>query len=233
MNQNILYLIAVIFGVIHIVLRSDYYKPFVTIAKLKSWSPNKTLKVVLLSSIGHVLGTVVISAVGLVPAIMVARLSYFSRMKETILVWFVILFGVFFIVYGIRQAYRSRPHKHLQLNADGTYHTHTHIHKKDSAIVEKLTKNKKPSIWSIVVTYTLSPFEALVVIQVWPLMKSHYMMIIVVTFIFSAAIIITMLIMSYLVIHGKRFDRLKRTGLFSYIIIGVLILVYGLALMFL
>ena len=232
MNQNIVYLIAVFLGVIHILLRRDYYKPFVTIKKLQGWSSNKTLGVVLLSSIGHVLGSVVLSAVGLVPAIMVARLSYFSPMKETILAWFVILFGVFFIVYGIRQAYRSKPHKHLHLGADGTYHTHTHIHKKDSALVEKLTKNKKLSVWSIVVTYTLNPFEALVVIQVWPLMKSHYMMIVVVTCIFSVAVIIAMLTMSYLVIHGKRFGWLKRTGLFSYIIIGALILVYGLVLLF-
>jgi len=233
MNQNILFLIAVIFGVIHIVLRRDYYKPFVAISKSKNWSSKKTMGVALYSSIGHVIGSVVLSLVGLVPAIMVARLRYFSSMKETILVWFVILFGLIFVVYGIRQAYRSKPHKHLQLYPDGTYHTHTHIHKKDSAFVEKLTKNKDLRIWSMTLNYAFVPFEALIVIQVWPVMKSHYMMIVVSTLIFSIATIVTMLAMTYLVLQGRRFSRLKKIGLFSYVIVGVLILVYGLALMFL
>lgn len=233
MNKDILYLIAIVFGIIHIVLRPDYYAPILTISKEKNWSSNKTLGVTLFSSIGHILGSVVLSGAGLAPAILVARLRYFSSMRETILVWFLILFGLLFVFYGIRQAYRSRPHKHLQLFPDGTYHTHTHIHKKDSALVDRLTKKKDLTIWSLFVSYALTPCEALIVLQVWPAIHSHYMMIVVVTMVFSLATIITMLLMTYLILHGRRFPRFRRIGLFSYLIVGILIVMYGLALTFL
>ncbi|MDB4582329.1 hypothetical protein N9164_04190 [Draconibacterium sp.] len=233
MNQNILFLIAVVLGCVQIVFRPDYYAPFPSVSKTKNWSFNKTLWVALFSSTGHVLGSIMLSFAGLAPAILVGRLRFFSPFKGTILVWFLILFGLILMVYGIRQAHRSRPHKHLRLYPDGTYHTHTHIDKKDSTLTNRINKKKELTIWSLFLSFAFTPFEAVIVLQVWPAFYNHFMLIVVATLIFSIATTVTMLTMTYLVMRGARFGRIKRIGLFSYVIVGTIVLVYGLVLLFL
>jgi hypothetical protein len=233
MNQNILYTIAVLLGAIHVIFRPNYYNTFITLSKEKNWSFNKTLKAALVSSFGHVLGSIVLSFVGLAPAILVGRLRYFSPVKGTILVWFLILFGLLLIVYGIRQAYQSRPHKHLQLFPDGTYHTHTHVHKKESTLMKRIFGKKELTLWSLFISFFLAPFEGLVVLQVWPAFYSHIMMIVIVTLVFSIVTIVTMLFMTYLMLRGFRLVRFRRIGVFSYLIIGIMVLFYGVALMIL
>lgn len=233
MNQNILFLIAVVLGFVHIVFRSDYYTPFLSVSKTKNWSFNKTMGVALYSSIGHVLGSIVFSVAGLVPAILVGRFRSFLSIREMILEWFLILFGLVLMVYGIRQAYQTRPHKHLQLFPDGTYHTHTHFHKMESTLINRINKNKELTVWSLFISFAFAPFEALIVLQVWPAIHSHFMMIVGATLVFSIATIVTMLVMTYFVMRGVHFGRFKRLGLFSYVIVGIIVLVYGLALMLL
>jgi len=231
MNQNILITISILLGVISIILQPDYYTPLKTLSKEKNWSFKKTLGAAFVSSIGHVLGSIIISLVGLAPAILVGRLSYFSPFRESILVWFLILFGLLLLVYGIRQAYRSRPHKHLQLFPDGTYHTHTHIDKKESMLINRINKRKELTMWTLFISFALAPCEALIVLQVWPAINSHIMLIVVATLVYSVATIVTMFGMTYLILRGIRLGRFKRTGPYSYVIVGFLVMLYGLALM--
>ena len=233
MNQNVLYTIAVLLGAIHVILRPDFYTPFLTLSREKNWSFNKTLKAVLVSSVGHVLGSMVLSLVGLAPAILIGRLNYFSPFKEIILVWFLVLFGIILMVYGIRQAYRSRPHKHLKLFPDGTYHTHTHVHKKESTIMNIIKEKEELTIWSLFIAFALAPSEALIILQAWPAIHSHITMIVVATIVFSIVSVVTMIVMVYLVLRGVRLGRFKRVGVFSYLIIGILAVFYGIGLMFL
>ena len=233
MNQNILFFVAVILGMVHIVLRSDYYNPFITISRTKKWSFSKTMGIVLLCGIGHVIGSIVLSAVAVVPAVVASRLNYFVPMRDSIAAYFLILFGLFYVFYGIRSAYRSKPHKHLHLNPDGTYFTHTHVHKKENTQFDKIAEKKNLTIWSLIITFAFIPCESLMAILVYPAVKKYYMLVLVAIAFFSVISIVTMLIMTGLVMQKGRYIRFKRIGIFYHLILGSIILFYGISIKFL
>ena len=112
----------------HTVLGPDHYIPFIAIAKAKNWSVTKTLGITALCGVGHVLGSILIGFIGIFSGFALDQLTIIESFRGNIAAWLLIGFGLSYTVYGLRRAYKNRPHEHFHSHTDGTVHTHRHTH---------------------------------------------------------------------------------------------------------
>ena len=130
MNAEIglLVLTAVSIGSVHTLLGPDHYLPFVAMSAARGWSRRRTLWITALCGAGHVLGSVVIGAIGIGIGISVSRLEWFEGLRGDVAAWLLTGFGFAYMAWGLKKAWRSRPHSHHHAHADGTLHHHEHHH---------------------------------------------------------------------------------------------------------
>ena len=70
----ILIISAASIAFVHTLLGPDHYVPFIAMAKARSWSLPKTLRVVLLCGSGHLVGSVALGILGIVAGTELTRL---------------------------------------------------------------------------------------------------------------------------------------------------------------
>jgi sulfite exporter TauE/SafE len=125
---GLLALTAVSIGFIHTLLGPDHYLPFVAMSAARGWSRSRTLWVTALCGLGHVLGSVVIGVVGIAVGISLHRLQWFEGIRGDIAAWVLTAFGFTYMAWGLKKAWRSKPHTHQHQHADGKFHLHEHGH---------------------------------------------------------------------------------------------------------
>lgn len=233
MNQNILILTAASLGFIHTVLGPDHYIPFIAISKARNWNIKKTLGITALCGAGHVLGSILLGLIGVFSGIALENLEIIESFRGSLAAYFLIAFGLIYMIYGIRKAYKNKPHKHLHVHADGTVHTHVHRHKKEHAHVHSETKKKNITPWILFIIFVFGPCEVLIPVLMYPAAQSNYGLLIAATSVFALATIGTMLLMVALPLLGFRFVSFQKAERFSHALAGLLILVCGVAVQFL
>jgi nickel/cobalt transporter (NicO) family protein len=118
-ETNALNITAATLGFFHTLLGPDHYLPFVMIAWARKWSGLKTMTVTFLCGIGHVGSSVVLGLAGVTIGIAVNKLQWFESVRGNLAAWLMIGFGVAYLVWGLRSAYRNRPHKHIHFHIPG------------------------------------------------------------------------------------------------------------------
>ena len=113
-------------GFVHTILGPDHYLPFIMISWARNWSTLKTLVVTFLCGLGHIASSVVLGFIGVALALSVKKLELFESFRGNIAAWLLIAFGLVYIVWGLRKAYRNRPHSHSHTHHDEDVHTHLH-----------------------------------------------------------------------------------------------------------
>ena len=115
---------------VHTILGPDHYLPFIAMAKARGWSKQKTLRVTLICGGGHLAGSVALGVLGIVLGIQLSALEWMESVRGNFAAWLLIGFGLAYTAWGLRQAYRNRPHTHWHSH-DGLTHTHVHSHHQD------------------------------------------------------------------------------------------------------
>ena len=93
MEQSVPILIgsALTLGLIHTITGPDHYLPFVAMAKTRNWSTVRTIWIVSICGLGHVLGSVALGFIGIAAGIFVEKLEFFEGVRGSLASW--ILFG--------------------------------------------------------------------------------------------------------------------------------------------
>ena len=115
-------------GFLHTLLGPDHYLPFVAMSRALRWSRTKTVLVTLACGAGHVLSSVLLGTVGIALGLAVTRLESWESHRGEFAAWLLIAFGLVYFLWGLRQAYRNRPHTHVHAHEDGLVHVHPHRH---------------------------------------------------------------------------------------------------------
>src|SRR5512143_254668 len=107
---------AAALGLVHTVIGPDHYLPFIVIGRARNWSLAKTLRVAFLAGLGHILGSVVLGFVGIGLGLAVAKLEGVESARGAIASWLLIGFGLAYFVWGMRRAWKDKPHTHPHLH---------------------------------------------------------------------------------------------------------------------
>ena len=207
MELGLLVLTAVSIGFVHTVLGPDHYLPFVAMSAARNWTRRKTMLVTAFCGVGHVLGSIVIGFVGIAIGASLHRLQWLEGVRGDLAAWALIAFGLVYMVWGLKQAWRSRKHSHEHIHSDGTRHRHTHGHHTQDEHVHvhiQLDTDNVRSItpWALFVIFILGPCEALIPLLMYPASQHSWWGLTVVVLALAVATIATLLAIVYVATRG-------------------------------
>ena len=229
----VLLLTATSIGFFHTLLGPDHYLPFIVMSKSGKWSLSKTTMITFLSGIGHVLSSVLLGIVGIVFGIAITRLEVFESFRGSLAGWALIAFGLVYFIWGIRRAIRNKPHKHIHPHLERLDHDHNHNHHDQH--VHASTEKDKPNLtpWIIFTIFVLGPCEPFIPLLMYPAAKGSIWDVVLVTAVFTAVTMLTMLTVVLISTFGISFVPVKKLERYSHAIAGVTIFLCGMSIQFL
>jgi nickel/cobalt transporter (NicO) family protein len=230
---SILLIAAISIGFFHTLFGPDHYLPFIVMAKSGNWSLRKTTLITLFCGLGHILGSVTLGLVGIVFGIAVTRIEAFESFRGNLAAWALIAFGLVYFAWGVRQAIRNKPHKHIHPHMNGTVHDHIHSHNEDHihAHVEKQKKTITP--WILFTIFVFGPCEPLIPLLMYPAARGTLWNLIFVTAAFSVITIITMIGIVLISAFGVSFIPVGKFERYIHAMAGATILICGMSIQFL
>ncbi len=239
---------AAVIGLVHTVLGPDHYIPFVAMARAGRWSTRKALIITVICGCGHVAGSVVLALAGIALGSAFLDVEQLESYRASLAAWLMIAFGFAYMIYGIRQAYRNKPHVHWHTHEDGTMHNHEHVHHNSHLHVHKASQ--KPNAhdgssprdsakqqatqsmtpWVLFVIFLFGPCEPLIPLIMYPAASRDWLSVTVVTLVFALVTIVTMTSIVWLGIQKAQSRRLAKWERFSSALAGLAILACGFAM---
>jgi ABC-type nickel/cobalt efflux system permease component RcnA len=226
-------------GVVHTLIGPDHYLPFISLSRARGWSLARTVGITLASGLGHVAGSVVLGFLGLALGWALGGLERFEALRGEIAGWLLIAFGLAYLAWGLRQAFRSRPHTHAHSHADGTVHQHVHTHRGEHGHLHERQSGaearslfKSTTAWSVFIIFVLGPCEPLIPLLMYPAASGNPLGIVLVVSVFSLATLTTMT--SLVVIGRASLERLPagRWERWSHATAGAIVAICGFAVQF-
>lgn len=220
-------------GFFHTLFGPDHYLPFIVMSRSGKWSVRKTTLITFLCGIGHVLGSVVLGFIGVALGIAVLNLEIIEAVRGGLAAWILIAFGLIYFVWGMRRAIRHKAHQHTHFHEDGITHTHEHIHENGHLHPHPNSETENITPWVLFTIFVLGPCEPLIPLLMYPAAKENFVGLALVTAIFAAATISTMLVIVLISIYGINFIPTKKIERFMHAIAGATIFLSGIAIQFL
>jgi sulfite exporter TauE/SafE len=237
MNSELALLLgtAATIGVVHTLLGPDHYLPFIAMSRALRWSAARTAWITLVCGLGHVLGSVALGFLGIGLGLALTRLEFWESYRGDLAAWLLIAFGLAYGVWGLRRAARNRPHEHVHVHEDGIAHSHAHTHLEEHSHAHESNEPgiRRVTPWVLFTIFVFGPCEPLIPVLMYPAAKHSALGVVLVTAVFSAVTIGTMLA----IVLGMR-AGLMRVSLapferYMHAFAGAAILVCGLAIQFL
>lgn len=173
-DQILLLGTAASIGVVHTLIGPDHYLPFITLARARRWSMVRTISVTLASGLGHVAGSILLGALGIGLGWALGGLERFEALRGEMAGWLLLGFGLAYFVWGLRQAYKNRPHSHVHFHADGTMHDHRHDHHRGHGHPHGAGEGAPDKLlggvtaWTVFLVFVLGPCEPLIPLLMYP-----------------------------------------------------------------
>ncbi len=198
----------------------------------RKWTIRKTMFITFLCGIGHVLSSVLLGFIGIAAGISLSKLEFFESFRGNIAAWLLIAFGLVYMLISLRSLYRKKKHIHEHHHTDGTDHEHEHGHFSGHSHIH-LENKKNLTPWILFLIFILGPCEPLIPIVMYPAAENNISGVVIVSLLFSAVTIATM--MSVVLAFRLGLSRINLNPLERYVnvIAGATILVSGVAIQFL
>ena len=205
---------------VHTLLGPDHYLPFVAMAKARGWTIAKTVRATLLCGIGHISGSIVLGFVGVYAGIQIGTLEWVEGTRGSVAAWTLIAFGLVYMVWGLRKAYKNKPHTHGHRHA-GVWHAHEHNHHRRHAHVH-VDQKRAGAVgpWAIFIVFVLGPCEALIPILMYPAAKQSMASVFLVTSVFGIVTVLTMLMVVVFSVWSLKDIKLPKLERFSHVFVG-------------
>jgi sulfite exporter TauE/SafE len=220
-------------GFIHTILGPDHYVPFAVLSWARNWSAAKTSVITVLCGLGHVLSSVILGLVGVSLGVAIRKLEFVESFRGDFAAWLLIAFGLVYMVWGLRRAYRKQPHAHTHAHLGEIQHVHTHSHFNKHIHLHDRKDGSSIGPWVLFIVLVFGPCEPLIPILIYPAARESVFALVLVTVVFGVATIGTMLGTVILARAGVNFLPLAGVQRFTHVIAGATISLCGLAIVFL
>lgn len=234
MSQEMIILLftAAFLGFFHTLLGPDHYLPFIIMGKARKWSTVKITLITFLCGVGHVGSSVLLGIFGIALGIAVTKLVAVEAFRGNLAAWALIAFGLVYFVWGMRRAWKNKPHEHIHFHADGDTHIHQHMHNEEHAHIHEKENAGNITPWVLFTIFVLGPCEPLIPLLMYPAAKENFGGLLLVTTIFGAVTILTMTGIVLVSIWGINRFPLKKMERFTHALAGGSICLCGIAIKF-
>jgi sulfite exporter TauE/SafE len=223
---------AATIGLVHTILGPDHYIPFIALSKARNWGAAKTSLITFLCGLGHILSSIILGFAGIALGTAVFSLEAIEAFRGDIALWFLIIFGFTYCIWGIHKAMRAKKHEHVHIHENGETHSHTHSHVTDHTHVH-LDKAKSVTPWVLFIIFVFGPCEPLIPLVMYPAAEHDMGTVATVAGIFGITTITTMLAMVLAAYFGLSKLALPKLERYSHALAGGAILLCGVAVKFL
>jgi nickel/cobalt exporter len=220
-------------GFFHTLLGPDHYLPFIMMSWARRWSGTKTALITLICGFGHIASSVVLGLVGVSLGLALKKLEFVESFRGNLAAWLLIAFGLAYLAWGLRHAYRGRPHVHDHTHRSEARHVHTHSHHRQHTHVHNGTTSASITPWALFVIFVFGPCEPLIPVLMYPAFRESIFGLVAVTCVFGIVTIGTMLAVVLLSRAGVSFVPMAKVQRFGHAIAGATICLCGLAIQFL
>ncbi|WP_115372249.1 urease accessory protein UreH domain-containing protein [Adhaeribacter pallidiroseus] len=226
---QLLTLTAIGISFIHTITGPDHYVPFIALSRTRNWSVIKTITCTVVCGLGHVGSSVLLGLVGIGLGWSLSKLSWLEQVRGGLAGWGLLLFGVLYTVWGLKQAYQNRPHKHFDAYPDSSVYVYEH---RPGEVVYP-HQRKKVTPWVLFIIFILGPCEPLIPLLSYPAAQDSTAGIIWLVSIFTLFTILTMVAMVLLGYYGISFFKNSVLERYVHAIGGSTIVACGIGMLFL
>jgi len=220
---------AITISCLHTLTGPDHYVPFIAISKARNWSLSKTIGWTIICGIGHVGSSVVLGFAGIYLGWQLTKLTGIEEVRGGLAAWALFIFGCLYLVYGILQAIRNRPHKHFDVYEDGDIYVYRHKHENNTAV---LAKDKvKVTPWILFIIFVLGPCEPLIPLLMFPAAQHSTSSIFILVTVFLFFTILVMLAMVILGYYGFHLLEKSKFEKYIHILGGASITICGIGML--
>ena len=227
---SLLTLTAAWIAFFHTVVGPDHYLPFIVMSQSGRWSMAKTTWITLLCGVGHVLSSVVLGVAGVALGIAVAKLEAIESVRGDLAAWALTAFGLVYFVWGVRRAYRNRPHSHGHAHLDGHAHAHEHVHTRAHTHAHAAEGAKNMTPWVLFTIFVFGPCEPLIPLVMYPAARHSPAGVVLVTAVFGAITIATMLSFVLAAVYSGRAIPVGKLERYSHALAGAAIFLCGVSI---
>lgn len=219
-------------GFFHTLFGPDHYLPFIVMSRARKWSIIKTGWITFLCGLGHVGSSVLLGGVGIALGAAVTKLEFIESFRGELAAWFLVAFGLVYFIWGTHRAVKNHPHTHLHLHEEDN-HTHTHAHIREHMHIHEKEGGTNLTPWILFVIFVFGPCEPLIPLLMYPAAKNSLQGLILITAVFAATTILTMLGVVLIASLGVTLLPLKQLERYNHALAGAAICICGLAIQFL
>lgn len=220
-------------GFFHTLFGPDHYLPFVMISWSRKWSWLKTAWITFLCGVGHIIGSVVLGLLGVTVGIALNKLEIIESFRGSIAAWLLIGFGLVYLVWGLRRAYRNKPHEHKHSHLGQENHTHTHIHHDEHTHIHDNGSAASIAPWTLFIIFAFGPCEVLIPLLMYPAAEIGFFGVALVAALFAVTTVGTMVGAVLVARAGISFVPMAKLQRFTHVIAGATICLCGMAIQFL
>ncbi|MGK0498918.1 MAG: ABC-type nickel/cobalt efflux system permease component RcnA [Oceanicoccus sp.] len=238
---TLLVISAATIAFVHTLMGPDHYLPFVSMGVARKWSIKKMLAVTAFCGFGHILGSIGLGFIGVALQWQLGSLEWFESVRGDVAAWCLIAFGLVYFAWGMRNAYRKKPHTHNHSHG-ANQHSHEHNHQHDHSHVHDQKETSKgassasmPSIgpWAIFVIFVLGPCEPLIPLLMYPAAKESTVGLVAVTVVFGVVTMLTMMLAVFVSAVGLKSIRIPSLERYGHAMAGATIFGCGSSIAFL
>jgi nickel/cobalt transporter (NicO) family protein len=194
---------AALVGFLHTIFGPDHYLPFVALAHAGRWRTQKTMLVTFVCGVGHILGALMIGWLGVALGSGVVHVAKIESARNEIAAWVFILFGLAYLIWGLRKARQQ---------------------------------NTQPSMRKLgqilFVIFVVGPCEPLIPLLIFPAVQRSPNALFMLSGIFGAVTIATMMGMVALLLKGVTLTPMQRQLRFAHAWAGLVLIFCGVAMKF-
>lgn len=219
---------AITISFFHTASGPDHYLPFIVLSKSRKWSMSKTVFLTIICGLGHVLSSVVLGLIGVYLGWQLNKISWLQDVRGNVSSWALFIFGLIYLIYGLWQALRNKPHKHFDVMGDDVYvfqHTHGEV-----VMPQNRVKVTPLVLFAI---FVMGPSEPLIPLLFFSGTQRSMPEVITLISAFTICTVITMLAMVLLGVYGYNLLNTEKLERYVHAIGGAVVTVCGAGMLFL
>ena len=199
----LLMLASISIAFLHTVSGPDHYLPFIALSRSLQWSSAKTIKWTIVCGLGHIASSILLGLGGAALGWSLSSVNGAENIRGGIAGWMMLIFGIIYGSWGLYRAYKNNPHKHFELEHNGSLYVYQHKHSEVIAPREKY----KVTPWVMFIIFILGPCEPMIPLLYFPAAKNSWTGMVLIIFVYSVVTLATMLILVLLGRNGISFIK--------------------------
>lgn len=228
-EMEILMIAAVSIACLHTVTGPDHYLPFIALSKSRGWSFTKTIGWTIVCGCGHVWSSVLLGLGGAAIGWSLSKVSWMENIRGGIAGWVMLVFGFIYGIWGLYRAYKNNPHKHFDLEEDGSIYVYQHKHGEAVAPQDR----HKVTPWVMFIIFILGPCEPMIPLLYFPAAKNSWAGMVLLIIVYTIVTLLTMVTMVILGYFGIAFVQTEKLERYVHALGGLTIFICGAGMLFL